>query len=197
MKVDIRTAAAKYYDSNPDTPNDVPFYQNLIPSPDVSILELGCGTGRVTLPLVPDCKYIQGIDLSAAMLSICCQKLARAGIPQTKAQVEEGDITDFDFGRTFDFIIAPFRVLQNLETDSEVDGLFRCIHRHLAPNGVCILNVFRPYLEPEALRKQWIRTEEKLIWEIPVEGGKLACYDRRARMDVQNCPLPRTDLSEV
>ncbi|MFN8385893.1 MAG: class I SAM-dependent methyltransferase, partial [Anaerolineales bacterium] len=71
MKIDIRTEAAKYYDSNPDFLNDTPFYQKLIPSPNSSVLELGCGTGRVTLALVTYCQYIQGIDISPAMISIC------------------------------------------------------------------------------------------------------------------------------
>ena len=189
MKVDIRAEAAKYYDSNPSIPNDIPFYQSLIPSPDVSILELGCGTGRVTLPLIPYCRYVQGIDISAAMISICRGKLLRAGIPPTKAQVEEGGIADFDFGQTFDLVIAPFRVLQNLETDVEVDGLFNCIHKHLAPNGTCTLNVFRPYLEPEALRRKWSTTGERMDWEVPVEGGRLVCYDRRGNMDVEKLIL--------
>jgi SAM-dependent methyltransferase len=180
MKIDIRTEAAKYYDSNPSFLNDIPFYQKLIPSPTTSILELGCGTGRVTLSLVSYCQYIQGIDISSAMISICREKLVKAGIPPTKAQVMEGDITDFDLGQTFDLIIAPFRVLQNLETDQEVDGLFRCIRKHLAPNGTCILNVFRPFREPDEMRKLWSTPEEKISWEAPVEGGRLVCYDRKA-----------------
>jgi SAM-dependent methyltransferase len=185
MKIDIRTEAAKYYDSNPSFLNDIPFYQKLITSPNSSILELGCGTGRVTLALVPYCQYIQGIDLSPAMIAICREKLVKAGIPQTKAQVAEGDITDFNLDRTFDLIIAPFRVMQNLETDQEVDGLFKCIRKHLAQNGTCILNVFRPFYAPEEMQKLWATPEEKLSWEAPVEGGKLACYDRSTGMDVE------------
>jgi hypothetical protein len=123
------------------------------------------------------------------MLSVCRDKLAKAGVPPAKAQVEEGDIANFDLNRTFDFIIAPFRVLQNLETDSEVDGLFHCIRRHLAPDGSCILNVFRPYLDPEDLRQQWLTNEEGLDWEVPVEGGRLACYARRARIDAEKLIL--------
>jgi SAM-dependent methyltransferase len=183
MKIDIRAEAARYYDSNPDFVDDVPFYRALIPAPDASILELGCGTGRVTTALIPYCGFIQGIDLSTAMLSICRKKLAQAGIPPSKASVEEGDISDFDLGRAFDLIIAPFRVLQNLETDEQVNGLFRCIHMHLARGGTCILNVFRPNAAPGALRKQWTTPEETLSWVVPVEGGRLACYDRRTRMD--------------
>ncbi len=189
MKVDIRAEAARHYDSNPDFPNDVPFYRSLIASPDFSILELGCGTGRVTLPLVPYCKYIQGIDISPAMISICRGKLLRADIPPGRARVEEGDITDFDLGRTFDLVIAPFRVLQNLETDLEIDSLFGCICKHLAPNGTCVLNVFRPYLEPEALRRQWCTPDERESWQVPLDGGRLVCYDRRTHMDAERLVL--------
>jgi SAM-dependent methyltransferase len=189
MKIDIRTEAAKYYDSNPDFLNDIPFYQKLISSPTISILELGCGTGRVTLSLVPYCQYVQGIDISPAMISICREKLVKAGIPQTRAQVIEGDISEFDLDQTFDLIIAPFRVLQNLETDREVDGLFTCIHKHLSPNGTCILNVFRPFREPEELQKIWTTSDESLDWEVPVEGGRLACYARRAGMDIEKLIL--------
>lgn len=189
MKIDIRAEAAKYYDSNPSFLNDIPFYQKLIPSSNGSVLELGYGTGRVTLALVPYCQYIQGIDISPATISICREKLLKANIPQTKVQVIEGDISDFNLNRTFDLIIAPFRVLQNLETDEQVDGLFRCIRKHLASNGACILNVFRPFREPEKMRKLWATPEEKISWEIPVEGGRLVCYDRRVGIDVEKLIL--------
>ncbi len=189
MGVDLRAEAAQYYDRNPDLPDDIPFYIDLIPSEQAAVLELGCGTGRVTLPLSHHCSYIHGVDLSPAMISVCQRKLAEAGIPPGKARVEVGDITDFDLGQTFDLIIAPFRVLQNLETDSEVDGLFRCIGRHLAPGGTCILNVFNPDRDRETLRREWCTDDEVLDWEMPVEGGKLACYDRRPRMDKENLIL--------
>jgi len=188
MKIDIRNEVAKYYDRNPSFINDIPFYQNLIFSPDVSILELGCGTGRVTLSLVPYCHDILGIDISPAMLSICREKLIKAGIPNTKAQVIEGDITDFELDRAFDLIIAPF-VFQNLETDQEVNGFFNCIRKHLAYNGSCILNVFRPYWGPEELRKRWETSEENPVWEVPIEGGKLVRYDRKARIDAEKLVL--------
>lgn len=183
MTIDIRLEAARYYDSNPHTPDDIPFYQARLPSPDCSILELGCGTGRVMLPLIPYCHDIFGIDNSSAMLSICRQKLAASAIPPQVAQVAEADITNFDLGRSFDFIIAPFRVLQNLETDAEVDGLFRCIHRHLAQHGTCILNVFQPMYDPDTLRRKWVLPGETFEWEAQVEGGKITCASRRARMD--------------
>jgi len=182
MSNDIRAQAAKYYDLCPDMPADVPFYKSLI-APETRVLELGCGTGRVLVPLAGVCGYIHGLDLSEAMIDVCRRKLEVEGVPPTKARVEVKDITNFALNQTFDLIIAPYRVLQNLEADAAVNGLFRCIRRHLAPEGTCILNVFRPKRDPEAMRRVWCSDEEKLSWEAAVEGGRVTCYERWLRMD--------------
>ena len=183
MTNDIRANVALYYDLNPKAPTDAPFYSNLVPSSGASVLELGCGTGRVLVPLVQHCSYIQGIDQSKTMLAICDEKLRTRRIPATEAQVAIGDICDFNLGRTFDLIIAPYRVIQNLETDAQLHGLFRCVHSHLSPGGTCVLNVFRPNLEADKLRQDWVTDEETFQWEVQVEGGRVTCHDRRARMD--------------
>jgi len=85
MQDDIRAAAAQYYDANPTIPDDLAFYRARLPSADAAVLELGCGTGRVLLPLAAASGYIHGIDRSPAMLARCLQKLQAAGIPPTKA----------------------------------------------------------------------------------------------------------------
>ena len=100
-----------------------------------------------------------------------------------------GDITDIDLGRTFDLVIAPYRVLQNLETDVEVDGLFRVVRRHLSPRGTCILNVFRPKYDPEGMRREWPRDSEYFCWEAPIEGGRVTCHGRNARIDAERMIL--------
>ena len=71
MLVAIRAVAAQYYDLNPTIPDDRSFYKALIPSPDASVLELGCGTGRVLPPLVEVCGDVHGIDRSEGMLALC------------------------------------------------------------------------------------------------------------------------------
>jgi SAM-dependent methyltransferase len=183
MPTDTRAQAAQYYDLSPDTPADVPFYRRLIPFPEARVLELGCGTGRVLVSLAGGCSYIHGLELSEAMIDICRRKLAAAGIAATKAQVEVQDITNFAGNQTFDLIIAPYRVLQNLETDAAVAGLFRCIRHHLTPGGSCILKVFRPNGDPDTLRREWCSEQEKFCWEVAVAGGRVTCHDRRPRMD--------------
>jgi SAM-dependent methyltransferase len=189
MSNDIRANAAKYYDLCPDMPADVPFYSSLIPSPEARVLELGCGTGRVLVPLAEKCGYIHGLDLSEAMIDVCRRKLEAAGIATTKAGAEVKDITNFALNQTFDLIIAPYRVMQNLEADAALRGLFRCIRQHLAPGGSCILNVFRPKRDREAMSRVWCSDEEKLDWETAVEGGRVTCHERWSRMDPERMVL--------
>jgi cyclopropane fatty-acyl-phospholipid synthase-like methyltransferase len=164
--VDIRAEAAQYYDLQPSPFDDISFYKDLVSSPGAHLLELGCGTGRVLVPLSGSCSHIHGIDLSEAMLEICQRKLKDRGIPSSQASVERADITDFHLGARFDLIIAPFRVFQNLESDSQVDGLFRCVQEHLSSSGTCILTAFRPYRDPDTLRRDWQRDGERLNWDI-------------------------------
>jgi SAM-dependent methyltransferase len=180
---DISPRVAQYYDLNPGAPPDVPFYARLVPSPTASVLELGCGTGRVLLPLMGDCGFIHGIDNSDAMLDVCRDRLRRGAIPASRAQVALADVSDFDLGRTFDLIVAPYRVVQNLEADSSIDGLFRCLHAHLAHGGMCVLNAFKPSRGPDELRRNWTMSAEKFRWEVPVEDGRVTCHERRPRLN--------------
>lgn len=181
--MDIRENVARYYDLSPDFPADVPFYERRIRSPDARVLELGCGTGRVLLPLVQKCACIVGVDSSEAMLSVCRRKLAERGIPPSKARVHLGSVTTVRLGETFDLITSPFRVFQNLATDGEIDGFFDVIRTHLSADGTAIVNAFRPNLPADRIRDEWCSEDERFAWEVPVEGGTVTLHDRRPRID--------------
>ena len=189
---DIRAKTARYYDLSSDAPgrfHDLAFYRGRLPSDHASVLELGCGTGRVLVPLAPACGFIHGIDSSEAMLAICRKKLSEANVPETQAQVAPGDITSFHLGKQFDLIIAPFRVLQNLESDDQVDGLFRSVRQHLKPGGRCILNVFNPNRDHDAMKREWCSTSEEFCWEARIGNRVVKHFDKRAAMDQENMVL--------
>ena len=182
---DFREEAAKYYDLAPHRPDDVPFYLARIPSPESRILELGCGTGRVSVPLLAHCAALYGVDHSDSMLDVLSAK-----VPvelESRLRVARADISDFDLGESFDFVIAPFRVVQNLETDAQFDGLLRCVRNHLGPGGRCILNAFRPNRDRESMIATWATPGEHQTWEVQTDDGVVTCYDRRVR--VQTDPL--------
>lgn len=181
--MDIPESAAQYYDLSPEFPRDIPFYEQLIPSAKAWILELGCGTGRVLVPLSRQCGFIYGLDSSQAMLARCAAKLEAEGIPEDKATIAHEDITSLRLRERFDQIIAPFRVFQNLTSDEAVRGYFDTVRDHLAPGGSAIVNTFRPSMAPDEMRRNWCRQQERLRWEVPVEGGKVTLTDRRTSMD--------------
>lgn len=79
-------------------------------------------------------------------------------------------------------------MLQNLETDEEVAGLFRCMRTHLAPGGTCILNVFNlRYPNAEALIDAWSQQVEGLDWEDVTDTRIVTCHVRRG--EVRERPL--------
>jgi hypothetical protein len=136
--------------------------------------------------LAKRCGFLQGIELSEAMLEICRAKLRETPALAGKVAVELGDITKFDLGANFDLIIAPYRVLQNLETDEEVTGLFRCVRAHLARGGTCILNVFNiRYPNAEALIDAWSQQVEALDWEVVTDARIVTCHGRKGKVRAQ------------
>ena len=124
---------------------DVEFYLNCANKYGGDLLELGCGTGRVAIPLAYLDLNIIGLDYSMPMLKKLKRKLQ--GEPDSiseRIMLIRGDMTDFRFNRKFDLIIMPFRPFQHLiSTDDQVNCLNR-VREHLSPNGVFIFDMFNP-----------------------------------------------------
>ena len=59
---------------------------------------------------------------------------------------DEGDMRDFDLGEKYSLITTPFRPFQHLLTVEDQLRCLACIRRHLAPDGVFILDIFNPSL---------------------------------------------------
>lgn len=126
---------------------DVEFFVQEAVDSGGPVLEVGCGTGRVLLPTAREGIPITGLDLSSYMLDICRSRLSELpGEVQERITLVEGDMRDFDLGKKFQLITAPFRPFQHLLT---VEDQLRClarVRRHLAPDGVFILDIFNPSL---------------------------------------------------
>jgi SAM-dependent methyltransferase len=186
--MDIREKTAKYYDLWSLPYDDIPFYLDRIPSINSSVLELGCGTGRVLTQLANHCGSYHGMDNSEAMIHICHEKIQNTGIDIEKIITHTGGITNFHLDYTYDLIIAPYRVIQNLETDDQVTGIFNCIRNHLNQNGTCILNVFNPW-PIDRIKESWGKKTEAFGWKKPYRNGYVTCHERREHFDSQRLIL--------
>jgi len=129
------------YDSVPlyAARQDVGFYVEEAKATRGTVLEVGCGTGRILLPIARAGIPITGIDGSKQMLERC-----RAKLQGERATLVLHDMRDFDLSVKFDLIIAPFRVVQHLTTIDDQLRFLATVARHLAPQGRLIFDVFNP-----------------------------------------------------
>jgi 2-polyprenyl-3-methyl-5-hydroxy-6-metoxy-1,4-benzoquinol methylase len=144
------TYDAELYDvATPDSfGGDVDWYRRKARESGGPILELGAGTGRITLPIAQDGLAIHALDVHRGMLTVLKRKIA--ALPeevQQRITVAEGDMRAFRADRKFQLIIIPFRAfLHNLTVDDQLACL-RCAHEHLHSGGHLAFNVFHPSLE--------------------------------------------------
>jgi SAM-dependent methyltransferase len=127
---------------------DVAFYRSVCEGAGRA-LELGCGDGRVTLPLARWGVEITGIDNHPGMLAAANAERAREPEAiQARLRYIEGDICDFDLGARFDRIIAPYTTLYALRPKDRAACL-RCVGRHLAPGGRFVFDAYPADSMPE------------------------------------------------
>jgi SAM-dependent methyltransferase len=95
-----------------------------------SVLDAGCGTGRVAIELARRGIDVVGVDLDAAML-----EAARAKAPALRWV--EGDLAVVDLGRTFEAVVLAGNVMIFLRTGTE-GAVVANMARHLRPGGLLV-----------------------------------------------------------
>src|SRR5215510_1840733 len=114
---------------------DVPFWRNLALHTGGRVLELGCGTGRISLPLAKAGVDLVGIDRSAPMLARARTRIRRAKLAD-HLQLIRGDIRFLPFTQpTFDMVMAPYGVLQSLLRERDLAATLQEVRRVLRPGG--------------------------------------------------------------
>lgn len=120
---------------------DVPFWRRLASGARGPVLELGCGTGRVSAPLARAGVDLIGIDRSSGMLERAARrvralKTRRQGRKAGSLTLVRGDIRTLPFcDAAFDLVIAPYGILQSLLRDRDLSATLRSVARVLTPNG--------------------------------------------------------------
>ncbi len=124
---------------------DVEFYVDEAREAGGPVLELGCGTGRILLPIATAGVRIVGLDQSEALLAIARHKLETVSpAVRRNAELIHGDMAAFALDQRFKLIAIPYRTFQHLLTSVEQKQSLECIRAHLEEDGLLVFNTFDP-----------------------------------------------------
>lgn len=136
-------AWTEFYDLiHPGLPGEVEFYAGHGMRCEGRVLELGCGSGRVALPMVMAGVDVTGVDISAGMLDLCEQRAGLLGDMPGKLALVQGDMRDVSLDATFNLVICPYRGFMHLLTPEDAWSCMHNVRRHLAPSGQFIFSLW-------------------------------------------------------
>jgi SAM-dependent methyltransferase len=135
---------ARFYDPDlGDLDADLGFYEQFAARCGSPILELGCGTGRVLLPLARQGYRVTGIDASAEMLERARAKIGAEELDE-RVTLAQQEMAKLDLGERFNMAFAALNSFAHLHTTEEQLQALARIHRHLTPGGLLIADMFNP-----------------------------------------------------
>jgi SAM-dependent methyltransferase len=148
---DTYQVIAKHYDAAYAAKQDLvdlPFYLDLAAQSRGPILEVACGTGRVTIRIARKGIEICGVDNSLAMLEVLRVNLARESDQvRQRVSVHEGDMRNFRLDRKFPLVMIPFRPMQHMFTVEDQVAALKTAAAHLTGDGILAFDVFYPKFE--------------------------------------------------
>jgi SAM-dependent methyltransferase len=127
---------------------DAEFYLGLAKGAPGPALELGCGPGRLLIPLAAAGVSVSGMDLSRPMLDVAEQQLAgQPASVRERVTLHEGDMTSFHLGERFGLIFIAFRSFMMLTTPEAQSACLARVHEHLVAGGLLAIDLFDPQLD--------------------------------------------------
>ena len=140
-------------DPNPDIHTDKPMWLRMASAEPGPILDVGCATGRILIPLAEAGYDIDGIDPSEDALAICREKLAACNL---KADVACQLMQTLDRRRRYQLIIVPCGTIQIVRERDAQQEAFRRFYEHLLPGGLLLLTLYNYGKgEDESSRGAW------------------------------------------
>ena len=172
--------------------DDIPFYVEEARQSGGPVLELGCGTGRVAIPIAQAGVHTVGLDFSPNMLDVAGRKLQAAGVGK-KLTLIRGDMRDFSLDQAFKLVTIPFRGFLALLTVEDQMKTLDSIGRHLAPDGRLVFNIFAP--DPHTLLREGdVPLHHRDVTD-PETGTRMVLYDQ-SRFDNHNQIIDVRQIAE-
>ncbi|GAA5481699.1 class I SAM-dependent methyltransferase [Haloferula sargassicola] len=145
-------------------------------------LEIGCGSGRLLLPLLQKSLAVEGLDNSPDMLALCRESALKLGVNPV---LHEGDMATFFPGKAYGSLLVPAFTFQLSDDPAATLANFR---RLLRPGGLLYLTVFIPLAEihRELPENEWYSDHQTTL-----PDGRHASVETRFRLDRKTRQLHR------
>ena len=174
----------RHYDLiNQGIVSDIPFYCEEARKAVGPVLEVACGTGRLTIPIAQSRVEIVALDRSSSMLAHAGSKAEAQGV---RVEWVEADCRQFELGRKFSLIFMAFNSLQHLHDHESRRTFFALVCKHLAKGGRFIFDVFNPSIAILARDSQ--KRHPLQVYQDPDGGGTVtleenSVYDDAAQVN--------------
>lgn len=164
---------------------DLALWEELVGEAPRDVLDLGCGTGRVSVRLARRGHRVTGIDLEPAFLEEAAQ---RAQAWKVELDTVVTDARSFDLGRRFDAVLAPMQLVQLFHGSEERVGMLKAVAAHLRPGGLFAAalmslegeDVGDEYIPPGPDMRDvdgWVYSSQPVAVR-PLDGGSAISLDR-------------------
>ncbi|MEK3732073.1 class I SAM-dependent methyltransferase [Paenibacillus sp. FSL M8-0334] len=120
---------------------DVEFYLERLSNIKGKVLEVGCGSGRVLIPLLQAGIDIDGLDYSEAMLDSCRRRCKELDL---SPDLYKGEMHNFSKPCKYDAIIIPAGSFQLIEGRSQAIATLEHLNSYMKPNGRLMIDLFIP-----------------------------------------------------
>jgi ubiquinone/menaquinone biosynthesis C-methylase UbiE len=139
--------------------DDIKFALNYVRQQKGDIMEIACGTGRMTIPIFEEIegtgRSILAFDLSDSMLDILRDKLSLEK-SHSHLRVERHDMSNFCFNKKFGLVLLMWRAFQHLTNTENAQNCLKRVYEHMSDDAVLLFNVFLPKV---SYGKDWIGKE--------------------------------------
>ncbi len=142
---------------------DAAFYLSRLQK-DHQVLELGCGSGRLTSLLAGACREVTAVDISHEMIRLAARR------PLANVSYHRLDMLEISFGHPFDVIVIPYNTLNLIGSAESARTCLRLCRDHLAAGGRLLLHLYHP--DAKILESAGERFFQFAIHDLP-DGGKL------------------------